>query len=122
MPRSLKFFILAVLIMLAGSTPLAMQRELGSISGQVVNRRGPVTNAAVDARNLISGLQGQATTDWNGRYVIEGLRQGRYSMWVRAPGHESVWIARLIVVGGKVTDCDVYLRELRPEIVPTAFH
>ncbi|MEP7366981.1 MAG: carboxypeptidase-like regulatory domain-containing protein [Acidobacteriota bacterium] len=122
MPRGWKYILLALSIMLLGSVPLAMQSDTGSIAGTVVDQRGPVENASVEARNAICGAQGGAVTDASGRFRIDGLRQGRYSMWVRAANHESVWLAQVIVTGVQTATRDVYLRELTAGFVPTAWH
>jgi len=111
MPRGLKYVLLALVLLLIGSVPLAMQFDTGSISGTVIDENGPVANASVEARNIISGVQAQTTSDPSGRYLLGGLRQGRYSMWVRAPRHDSVWVAKVIVLSGQTTTRDVYLKQ-----------
>lgn len=112
MPRGIRYVFLALILLLIGSVPLAMQFDTGSIVGTVVDEAGPVVNASVEARNLISGAQAQAGTDQTGRYVLSGLRQGRYSMWVRAPRHDSVWLAHVVVASGQTAVRDVFLRRL----------
>ena len=119
MPRGFKYVLLALVLMLIGSVPLAMQFDTGSISGTVIDEAGPVENASVEARNIISGVQAHTTSDPSGRYLLGGLRQGRYSMWVRAPRHDSVWVAKVIVVSGQTTTCDVQLRLLGPSMSMT---
>ena len=60
-----------------------------SVTGTVRASGGPVSvvaGAVVRARNLDTGtVDGEATTDMDGAYAIEGLRGDRYSVEVRPP-------------------------------------
>jgi len=83
--------------------------DTGSIEGIVTNQYGPVASAAVEARNIMSGTVARIETEADGRYVLAGLRPGRYSLCVEAKNGDAVWIPRVIVESGQVAHQDIYL-------------
>jgi hypothetical protein len=113
MPRWLKFVLLMLALLFLASLPLARQFETGSMEGVITNAQGPVAQAAVEARNVMSGAVFQVESDAEGRYKLEYLRPGRYSLWVRAPGHDSLWIPQIFVERGEVARKDVRLEKTR---------
>lgn len=113
MTRGIKFGLLLLLLLLVASIPLAMQLETGAIEGVVMNDLGPVANASVEARDVMNGVF-RAGPDASGHYKIESLRAGRYSLWVQAPGHDSIWIRQIVVERGQTTHTDVHLTKSRP--------
>jgi hypothetical protein len=119
MARLFKYVLLAALLLFLVSIPLAMQTEEGSLMGVVSDERGPVVNAMVEARNVMSGAMTQTFSDVQGRYSFPRLHAGRYSLWVRAEAHNSVWIPRVVVERGQVTREDVRLNLTAPPTVST---
>lgn len=117
MPRWLKFAVLILALLLLASIPLARQFESGSIEGVITNDHGPLSKAAVQARNVMSGAEFNAESAINGHYILENLEPGRYSLWVRAQGHDSVWIPRIVVERGETAHKDIHLE--RSHSVPT---
>ena len=113
MPRLLKYALLTLVLLLLASIPLAMQFETGSIDGLIVNERGPIADASVEARNLMSGAMFRTESGSDGRYELTHLRPGRYSLWVEALGHDSMWIPQVIVERGQVTHKDILLDQPR---------
>ncbi len=117
MPHWVKYVLLAVvLLFLIGAYPLAMQFETGSIRGVVTNDQGPV-RASVEAHTVLTGavMAGAAArteSDAFGAYQLDNLRVGRYSLWVQAAGHESMWIPVVIVERGRTTRQDVHLTRI----------
>ena len=109
MPRWTKFVLLALILLLIASIPLAMQLETGSIQGKITNDRGPVANASVEARNVMTGTVARAVSDTAGTYNLEHLRAGRYSLFVLAAGHDSLWIRDVIVERGQTAQQDLHL-------------
>jgi|SRR5689334_25434188 carboxypeptidase family protein len=102
MSTTWKYVLSIILILLLGSIPLAMQRDSGAIEGVVIDDHGAeIAGATVEARNTMSGVVFPAIADASGKYKIEGLPQGRYSLWVKAAGHDSVWIREVIVDRGQ---------------------
>jgi len=109
MSSTLKYVLLIALVLLLAAIPLAMQRETGGIDGVVTDQHGPIMNASVEARNTMSGAVFRVHTDAAGHYNLMSLPQGRYSLWVKAPEHDSEWIKELIVEQGRMTHRDIRL-------------
>jgi hypothetical protein len=113
MPHWLKWFILAIILLGLCSIPLAMQLADGSIQGVVTDAHGPLPGALIEARNIMSGAAEQTTSDVTGRYKLEDLRAGRYSLWIRAENHDSAWIPKVVVDHGQTVRRDVRLATSR---------
>ena len=109
MSSTLKYVLLIALVLLLASIPLAMQRETGSIDGVITNQNGPIATASVEARNVMSGVVARVQSDVAGHYKLVSLPAGRYSLWVKAPAHDSVWIREVIVKEGRTTHRDIRL-------------
>lgn len=109
MPHWLKHALLIVLFVLLAAAPLAMQFESGKIVGVVSDDQGPVAMASIQARNLFGGATVDTYSDTTGSYEIRALRSGRYSLWVQAPDHDSMWIREVAVGGGDTIHLDIYL-------------
>jgi hypothetical protein len=122
MPRWLKYVLLISILLLIGSIPLAMQLESGSIEGTITDDHIPLARATVEARNVMTGMKIHSESDIKGNYRIEGLRAGRYSLWVQAPGHDSTWIPEVFVERGETTRRDVNLVTTRPTTSSSRFH
>lgn len=114
MSSTMKYFLLIVLVLLLASIPLAMQRETGSIDGVVTSESAPVAKASVEARNVMSGVVTRVQSDVAGHYKLASLPAGRYSLWVKAPAHDSVWIREVIVREGRTTHRDIRLGKSSP--------
>jgi iron complex outermembrane receptor protein len=112
MPRWLKYVLLILTLLLIGGIPLAMQLENGSIQGVITENRAAVAKASVEARNVMTGEVTRAESDAEGHYTLGGLRAGRYSLWVQAERHRSVWIREVVVERGQVTHKDVDLARI----------
>jgi Carboxypeptidase regulatory-like domain len=110
MSSTVKFALLiAFLLLLLVSIPLAMQRASGSIEGVITNHHGPLAKASVEARNVMSGVVFRAESDAAGHYKLEGLPPGRYSLWAKAAGHDSEWIREVVVERGQTSRRDIQL-------------
>jgi len=112
MPRWLKYGILFTAFLLLASLPLARQSEPGSpgsVEGSITCAKGPVADASVQARNLMSGAEFNVKSNAAGHYEILNLEPERYSLWVEAPGHDSVWIPEIAVEHGQTTRRDIRL-------------
>lgn len=103
----LRFALLGLLVLLLAALPLAMQYQTGSLDGTVAGRWGPVANATVEVRNLITGKVLVVKTDLLGHYLVRELRPGRYSLWVETPYHESVWVRRVVIERNMTTHQDI---------------
>jgi hypothetical protein len=112
MPHWLKFVLLGAFLLLLASVPLAMQPDYGALEGVVSNEQGPVAGATIEARNVMTGAVMRVVSDQRGYYRFDRLRAGRYSLWVQAPRHDSVWVARVVVERGESARQDVLLRRI----------
>jgi hypothetical protein len=112
MPRWLKYALLILTLLLIGGIPLAMQHETGFIQGVITENHAAIAKASVEARNVMTGEVTRAESNAEGHYTLGGLRAGRYSLWVQAEGHNSVWIREVIVEHGQVTHKDVDLARI----------
>jgi hypothetical protein len=109
MPRWLKFGLLIMLFLLLASIPLARQFDTGSIEGFITNDRGPVANASVEARNVMSGAIFRVESDMDGHYSLGNLRPGRYTLLVKASEYDSLWIPEIAVEPGQLVRKDMLL-------------
>ena len=109
MARWLKMTLAAAVFLLLAATPLAREFDTGSIEGLIMNNRGPVAHAMVEARNVMSGATFCVESDKDGHYKVAELRAGRYSLWVNAAGHDSIWIPQILVERGATVHKDVFL-------------
>ncbi|MBZ5677802.1 MAG: carboxypeptidase-like regulatory domain-containing protein [Acidobacteriia bacterium] len=109
MSSTLKYVLLIALVLLLAAIPLAMQRNTGGIDGLITDKHGPIVKASVEARNTMSGAVFRVHSDAAGHYKLVSLPQGRYSLWVKAPEHDSEWIRELIVDQGRMTHRDIRL-------------
>jgi len=119
MPRWTKLLLLVLGLLLVATLPLARQFDTGSIEGVITDDRGPLPYASIEARNLMFGDITRGESEIDGRYRIEDLRPGRYSLSVTAAGHEQAWVPRIVVERGGVSQRDVRLG--RSETIPTSF-
>ncbi len=109
MSSTVKFALLTAFLLLLVSIPLAMQRATGGIEGVITNQHGPLAKASVEARNVMSGVVFRAESDAAGHYKVEGLPPGRYSLWVKAAGHDSEWIREVVVERGQTARRNIQL-------------
>ncbi len=119
MPRWLRYVLLMFLLLLIASIPLAMQPDTGSIEGVITDNMVPVAKATIEAGNIMSGAGARAESNATGNYKLEGLRPGRYSLWVRTLGPDSMWIREVPVERGHITRKDIDLAKAR--LIPTSF-
>ena len=75
MKHSIKFAVLAVISMIAGTISYA-QVTTASIAGRITDQEGPVAGAAVLAVYGPTGATYYAVTDANGAYRINGITPG----------------------------------------------
>ena len=112
-----KFALLALLLLLIAAIPLAMvQPYTGSIEGFVTDETGPVPAAAIEVHQQATSVFVHAETDAMGYYRIDNLRTGRYSLWVQAADHDSIWIAQVSVERDRITHEDVLMARWRRRI------
>ncbi len=116
MHRSLKFALLTMVVVLLASVPFARPFDVGTLEGLITSGRGPVEDASIEVRNVMSGAMFRTESDVVGHYELDNLRPGRYSLWVEAVGHDSVWIPQIVIARGEITHKDICLD--RPRSAP----
>ena len=118
MSSTLKYILLIALVLLLASIPLAMQRDTGGIDGLITDEHGPIAKSSVEARNVMSGDVFRVQADAAGHYKAS-VPQGRYSLWVKAPEHDSEWVRELIVEQGRTTHRNIRLGKSQSGPLPT---
>jgi hypothetical protein len=113
MRRWLKFAIPILMLVLVASFPLSRQLDTGSLEGLITDDRGPLAKASVELRNVMTGDVFRVESEADGQYRIDDLRPGRYSLWVKAAEHDSIWIQQIIVQRGEITRKNVRLSRSR---------
>jgi carboxypeptidase family protein len=77
--RTLLVWMAALLLVLPAL--LAAQAEQGQIKGRVTDTTGnPLSGVTVIVRNTTTGTERETTTDNDGRFSVEGLGSGRYTV------------------------------------------
>jgi len=114
----LKYALLGLLLLLIGSLPLAMQFQMGIIYGTVTDEAGPVPYASIEARRLGTGAIFHTESNVTGNFRLDGLRVGRYSLFVHAVAHDAITIEEVVIEGGPGTRVDVHLTTAG--VVPTS--
>jgi len=109
MPRWFTYAVLMALLLLLASVPLAKQFDTGSIQGVVSDQVGPLPQALVEARDLATQTIQDTESDLDGAYLLENLHPGKYSLWVQARYHDSLWIQQIAVQSGQTVHRDIHL-------------
>lgn len=91
---------------LVAATPLsAQQAEPGAIAGQVTQQDGaPLAAARVAAQHTETGLEYGAVSEDDGRYRIDNLRPGLYTVEVRVIGYDVGKQENIEVTAGATTE------------------
>ncbi|MEA2173599.1 MAG: hypothetical protein QOD00_1191, partial [Blastocatellia bacterium] len=116
--------ICLALIFALGVLPLANARasaaEGGAISGTVTDPKGAVVvGASVVLMDATGNGVRITTTDQKGRYKIEGLAAGSYTLVVTAKGFSDARVEAVKVEEGKTVAADVHLEVAPVEAVTT---
>src|SRR5947209_7251618 len=83
----------------------------GSLSGTVVDPSGAsLSDAAVEARNISTGLLRKTTTSDVGEFAIPDLPLGEYAITVSHPGFDTFKVDRVVVEVGKATGVRIPMR------------
>ena len=97
MSRSL--FITFVFVVCVAS--VFSQRSSGSLRGQVADEFGGLIIGATVTVTSASGVEKNAITDAEGRYVVNGLDPGTYIVKAVAPGFALLENTEVVIVAGK---------------------
>ncbi|HEV2386133.1 MAG TPA: TonB-dependent receptor [Candidatus Acidoferrales bacterium] len=103
---------LAVLLSLAlAGLARAQSSFAGAITGTARDSSGAVVpGARVEVVNLATNSRGSATTDGNGRFVVDNLQPGTYTVTVDASGFATYKQENVIVEVGRSTPIDATLQ------------
>ena len=112
MKQTIKFFLLAVTLMIAGVVAHA-QVTTASLSGRIVDDKGEtVIGATIVATHTPSGTVYGAVTNSDGRYVLQGMRTGGpYLVEVSCLGYQTVKFTDIRLALGETYVLDGYLNE-----------
>lgn len=120
MSVQIKFMSLLILPVLLATLSFVLQPDTGSIEGTVTDQWGPVAEAMITARNVMTGEVKRTRSNPVGDYAITSVRQGHYTLWVEAADHDSLLLMRVFVERGAVTRQDVFIsKRLVKETQPT---
>jgi hypothetical protein len=116
---ALSTLVLSMLLLAPAALSYAAQ-DLGSIRGRVVDKEGrPVVSATV----AVAGSTLSATTDADGRFVIEEVPTGSYRLEASCTGFTGEIVDPITVAGGETAEVQFNLAALEialKEIVVTA--
>jgi Carboxypeptidase regulatory-like domain/TonB dependent receptor len=106
-----RFLVSLLALMAFAGVGRAQSTTAGAIVGIVRDPSGAVIpDATVNTTSAATNSRSTATTDANGRYVIDNLRPGRYSLEVAAKGFGSYKQENVIVEVGLSTTVDAQLQ------------
>jgi hypothetical protein len=106
----MKLFSITAMMALLVITPRIDNPDRASVGGRITEERlVPIPGASVSARNTFSGEVETVKSDSKGLYIITGLRQGRYSLFVQAQGYCSVSIYHVALFRSQFTQLDITL-------------
>ena len=121
MRRWLLLGFLVSVLLLPASIHIIKPME-GALEGLVTDDRGPVQEAVLEVRNEMTGDCRFTESDAVGYYRFEDLRGGRYSLWVRAAGHDSLWLFNLVIPRGHTVRQDLRMRITRDDSAEVRGH
>lgn len=116
-----RFVVLAIALFAVGASALSAAQQTAAVSGLVSDQTGAsVAGAKVE---LVSGLVviRSIVTDGEGRYRVEGLQLGEYTVRVTAPGFQS--LERRVnapASGSAVADFRLTVQMLEESVLVTA--
>ena len=109
MPRLLR--LLAVFVFFLSCNVLFAQRDLGTVTGTVVDPQGAaIPNAKVTITNDATGVVSNTTTNQAGLYSQPTLIPGTYTVSVEAPGFQRVQQRSVVVNPGAVAEVNLTLQ------------
>ncbi len=118
---SYRLVVFAIVLFTVGASTLSAAQQTAAISGLVSDQTGAsVAGAKVE---LVSGLVAirSVVTDSEGRYRVEGLQPGEYTVRVTAPGFQSMERrVNVTASGSAVADFRLAVQALEESVLVTA--
>jgi len=103
-------FVVPVVCLLTCASAVFAQSDRSQITGTVSDPAGAVVgNAAVQARNVNTGLEYQTVSTTTGNYALNELPVGRYEMTVAVPGFKKYVRQGLDVLAAQTYRIDIAL-------------
>jgi len=103
-----KFTLLTVFIVFIINLNLSAQ-DAGKISGKITDQKTGET--LIGATVAIDGTTKAVAADVDGKYLLSGLKPGKYALTVKYIGYQTKAISDVEVKAGDVTNLDVILSE-----------
>ncbi|MFL6414924.1 MAG: carboxypeptidase-like regulatory domain-containing protein [Bryobacteraceae bacterium] len=98
--KSLPGLLLSCAVFVSGDLAIATQAGGPGIEGTVLLAGSAFSGTEVVASSAASGQFWETSTDSLGRYVLEGLPPGRYTVWAEASGHGCIVFGDITVKPG----------------------
>ena len=91
--------------------------DAATLGGRVTDEKQlGITGAAISATNVFSREVEFTQSDAGGFYKLIGLRQGRYSVFVKTEDYGCKWIFNIFLYRGQHTQLDVALTRSQKKI------
>lgn len=117
----MKNYLLAILIIFASSAFAIAQTLQQNVHGQVIDAESKMPLPGVVVV-LLSNNSRTATTDTNGRYLLENVPVGRQSFQFVMGGYESSVIPEAMVISGKELELNISMKERLQELKEVVIH
>jgi hypothetical protein len=96
-----------LLFLLMGLAPLVAQETTGSIMGTVTDPSGAtIPNAKIEITSESTARPFSATTDMTGKYLVQNIAVGTYTMTATVAGFSTMKKADISVILGRATSVD----------------
>jgi Carboxypeptidase regulatory-like domain len=110
MSKTLKLFLVGLLVLGLSAVGFAQSTTTGSIGGVVSNpAKEVVPGASVTVKNIGTNKEDTATTDDTGRFKVANLQPGTYSVTVNSSGFSPMTAENVVVEVGRETSLEVAL-------------
>jgi hypothetical protein len=85
--------------------------DAASLGGRITDENmTAIPSATISARGVFSEEVEYTRSDLKGSYEFIGLRQRRYSVFVKAEGYGCTWVFNVLLYREKLTQLDLILR------------
>ena len=122
MKHNIIFRFLSIGLLLIISAAAGFSQQTGKISGKVTDSKTGETLIGLTVK--LTGATLGASTDIEGRYTLNNLNPGKYSLSFSYIGYQNKNITEIEVSAGKITTLDVIMQEANSlaleEVVITA--
>ncbi|HTU45438.1 MAG TPA: carboxypeptidase-like regulatory domain-containing protein [Bryobacteraceae bacterium] len=89
-----------VLLLISAAHALGVPEAMAGVKGNVTLGDAPFAGVEVEASSSSIGQFWETSTDSSGKYVLDALPVGRYTVWAEASGHGCIVIPNVLVKDG----------------------